>query len=326
MHRRQLSSWLSATALGLGLGLSVSPASAAWPDNKTISIVVPYAPGGTADALARLIGQHLGPKLGTSVVVVNKAGASGIIGAQAVAQAVPDGLTVLYDATPFSINPHLQKLPFDPDKDLVPVTQVGVTPMLMTVPKASPIASGAEFIKAAKAAPGKFTFGSGGQGTVQYMAPELMNQAAGLQLLHVPYKSGGLAITAAIAGEVDMGFFNLPAISNHVKGGLLKALAITSAQRHPLFPDVPTVAEVIGKPYESYEWNGVFVPRGTPSEVVTRLHAALREVLNTPEIKAKFDSLGSRIVASSPDEFRKYLNAESQRWASTVKAAGIKKE
>ena len=326
MQRRQLSTWLSATALGLGLGLSATSASAAWPDNKTISIVVPYAPGGTADALARLIGQHLGPKLGTSVVVVNKAGASGIIGAQAVAQAAPDGLTVLYDATPFSINPHLQKLPFDPDKDLVPVTQVGVTPMLMTVPKASPIASGADFIKVAKAAPGKFTFGSGGQGTVQYMAPELMNQAAGLQLLHVPYKSGGLAITAAIAGEVDMGFFNLPAISNHVKGGLLKALAITSAQRHPLFPDVPTVAEVIGKPYESYEWNGVFVPRGTPGEVVTRLHAALREVLNTPEIKAKFDSLGSRIVASSPEEFRKYLNAESQRWATTVKAAGIKKE
>ena len=326
MQRRQLSTWLSATALGLSLGLSATSASAAWPDNKTISIVVPYAPGGTADALARLIGQHLGPKLGTSVVVVNKAGASGIIGAQAVAQAAPDGLTVLYDATPFSINPHLQKLPFDPDKDLVPVTQVGVTPMLMTVPKASPIASGVEFVKAAKAAPGKFTFGSGGQGTVQYMAPELMNQAAGLQLLHVPYKSGGLAITAAIAGEVDMGFFNLPAISNHVKGGMLKALAITSAQRHPLFPDVPTVAEVIGKPYESYEWNGVFVPRGTPGEVVTRLHAALREVLNTPEIKAKFDSLGSRIVASSPDEFRKYLNAESQRWATTVKAAGIKKE
>ena len=324
MQRRQLSIWLSAAALGLGL--SATAASAAWPDNKTLSIVVPYAPGGTADALARLIGQHLGPKLGTSVVVVNKAGASGIIGAQAVAQAAPDGLTVLYDATPFSINPHLQKLPFDPDKDLVPVTQVGVTPMLMTVPKASPIASGAEFLKAAKAAPGKFTFGSGGQGTVQYMAPELMNQAAGLQLLHVPYKSGGLAITAAIAGEVDMGFFNLPAISNHVKSGSLKALAITAAQRHPLFPDVPTVAEVIGKPYESYEWNGVFVPRGTPGEVVTRLHVALREVLNTPEIKAKFDSLGSRIVASSPDEFRKYLNAESQRWATTVKAAGIKKE
>jgi tripartite-type tricarboxylate transporter receptor subunit TctC len=198
--------------------------------------------------------------------------------------------------------------------------------MLMTVPKSSAYTTAADLMKAAKAAPGKLTFASGGQGTVQYMAPELMNQAAGLNMLHIPYKSGGLAITGTLAGEVDMGFFNLPAISNHVKSGMVKALAITSAQRNPLFPDVPTVAEVIGKPYESYEWNGVFLPRGTPPDIVTRLNAALREVLVVPEIKAKFDSLGSRIVASSPEDFRKYLNAESGRWATTVKAAGIKKE
>ena len=324
MQRRNFNTLL--TAVSLALSLAAPAASAAWPDGKPISIVVPYAPGGTADALARLIAQHLGPKLATSVVVVNKAGASGIIGAQAVAQATPDGFTVLYDATPLSINPHLQKMPFDPEKDLIPVTQVGVTPMLLTVPKSSPYASGQELMKAAKAAPGKLTFGSGGQGTVQYMAPELMNQSAGVSMLHIPYKSGGLAITATLAGEVDMGFFNLPAISGHVKSGLVKALAITSAQRNPLFPDVPTVAEVIGKPYESYEWNGVFLPRGTPVEIVNRLNAALREVLVTPEIKTKFDSLGSRIVASSPEDFRKYLTAESGRWAATVKAAGIKKE
>ncbi len=324
MQRRNFNTLL--TAVSLALSLAAPAASAAWPDGKPISIVVPYAPGGTADALARLIAQHLGTKLATSVVVVNKAGASGIIGAQAVAQATPDGFTVLYDATPLSINPHLQKMPFDPEKDLIPVTQVGVTPMLLTVPKSSPYASGQELMKAAKAAPGKLTFGSGGQGTVQYMAPELMNQSAGVSMLHIPYKSGGLAITATLAGEVDMGFFNLPAISGHVKSGLVKALAITSAQRNPLFPDVPTVAEVIGKPYESYEWNGVFLPRGTPVEIVNRLNAALREVLATPEIKTKFDSLGSRIVASSPEDFRKYLTAESGRWATTVKAAGIKKE
>lgn len=324
MQRRNFNTLL--TAVSLALSLAAPAASAAWPDGKPISIVVPYAPGGTADALARLIAQHLGPKLATSVVVVNKAGASGIIGAQAVAQATPDGFTVLYDATPLSINPHLQKMPFDPEKDLIPVTQVGVTPMLLTVPKSSPYASGQELMKAAKAAPGKLTFGSGGQGTVQYMAPELMNQSAGVSMLHIPYKSGGLAITATLASEVDMGFFNLPAISGHVKSGLVKALAITSAQRNPLFPDVPTVAEVIGKPYESYEWNGVFLPRGTPVEIVNRLNAALREVLATPEIKTKFDSLGSRIVASSPEDFRKYLTAESGRWAATVKAAGIKKE
>lgn len=322
MKRRTLNAFLFAVALSV----AAPAALAAWPGGKTVSMVVPYAPGGTADALARLIAQHLGPKLGTSVVVVNKAGASGIIGAQAVAQASPDGFTVLYDATPFSINPHLQKLPYDAEKDLIPVTQVGVTPMLMTVPKTSPYATAADLIKAGKAAPGKLNFASGGQGTVQYMAPELMNQAAGVNMLHIPYKSGGLAITGTIAGEVDMGFFNLPAISGHVKSGTVKALAITSAQRNPLFPDVPTVAEVIGKPYESYEWNGIFLPRGTPAEIVNRLNAALREVLATPEIKAKFDSLGSRIVASSPEDFRKYLTAESGRWAATVKAAGIKKE
>ena len=324
MQRRTFNTFLSAAALALAV--ATPAAHAAWPEGKTLSIVVPYAPGGTADALARLIALHLGPKLGTSVVVVNKAGASGVIGAQAVAQAAPDGFTVLYDATPFSINPHLQKLPYDADKDFIPVTQVGVTPMLMTVPKTSPYATAAELMKAAKAAPGKLTFASGGQGTVQYMAPELMNQAAGVNMLHIPYKSGGLAITGTIAAEVDMGFFNLPAISGHVKGGTVKALAISSAQRNPLFPDVPTVAEVIGKPYESYEWNGMFLPRGTPAEIVNRLNAALRDVLATPEIKAKFDSLGSRTVASSPEEFRKYLHAESGRWAATVKAAGIKKE
>jgi len=324
MQRRTFNTVLA--ALGLALSVSSPAASAAWPDGKPISIVVPYAPGGTADALARLIAQHLGPRLGTSVVVVNKAGASGVIGAQAVAQAAPDGLTVLYDATPFSINPHLQKMPFDPDRDLVPVTQVGVTPMLMTVPKASPHATAADLIKAGKATPGKLTFSSGGQGTVQYMAAELMNQAAGVSMLHVPYRSGGLAINGTLASEVDMGFFNLPAATGHVKGGTLKALAITSAQRNPLFPDVPTVAEVIGKPYETYEWNGIFVPRGTPTDIVTRLNTALREVLALPDIKARFDSLGSRIVASSPEEFRKTLAAESGRWAATVKAAGIKKE
>ena len=324
MNRRALTALV--TAIGLAISLACPAARAAWPEGKAINMVVPYAPGGTADALARLIAQHLAPKLGTSVVVVNKAGASGVIGAQSVAQASPDGFTVLYDATPFSINPHLQKLPFDSEKDLIPVTQVGVTPMLMTVPKSSPHATAADLIKSAKSAPGKLTFASGGQGTVQYMAPELMNQAAGVNMLHIPYKSGGLAITGTLAGEVDMGFFNLPAISSHVKSGMVKALAITSAQRNPLFPDVPTVAEVIGKPYESYEWNGIFLPRGTPAEIVNRLNAALREVLAIPEIKARFDSLGSRIVASSPEEFRKYLSAESGRWAATVKAAGIKKE
>ena len=314
-----------AAAAALALGPAAAMAATAWPD-KPISIVVPYAPGGTADALARLISQHLGPKLDTSVVVVNKVGASGIIGQSSVAQASPDGYTALYDATPLSINPYLQKLPFDPQKDLIPVSLVAVTPMLLVVPKASPFNTLQDVIKAAKAAPGKLTFSSGGQGTVQYMGAELFNQGAGIKMLHVPYKSGGPALMAIVAGEVDMGMGNLPAISGHVKNGLVKPLAITSAQRHPNFPDVPTIAEVAVKNYETYEWNGMFLPKGTPADVVNRLQAAVKAVLALPEVKAKFDGLGSRVVASTPQEFRKYLEVESGKWAATVKAADIRKE
>ncbi len=326
MKRRTFNSLLTLAGLALAASGPVAHAQTAWPDGKPVSMVVPYAPGGTADALARLIAQHLGPKLGASVVVINRAGASGIIGQQFVAQAAPDGLTFLYDATPLSINPHLQKLSFDPETDLLPVTMVGVTPMLVAVPKNAPHQTLQDLIKAAKAEPGKLTFGSGGQGTVQYMGAELFNQAVDIKLLHVPYRSGGMAITANLAGEINMGFANLPAIGGHVQSGMLRPLAITSAQRNPLYPDVPTVTEVIGKPYEAHEWNGMFAPQGTPPAIISRMQAAVKEVLAMPEVKEKFDGLGSRIVASNPEEFRKFLKEESNRWAGTVRAAGINKE
>ncbi|TFY97287.1 Bug family tripartite tricarboxylate transporter substrate binding protein [Ramlibacter rhizophilus] len=322
MNRRSL---VLVAALAASASLAPLPAAAAWPD-KPISLVVPYAPGGTADALARLIAQHLGPKLNTNVVVVNKAGASGIIGASSVAQASPDGYTVLYDATPLSINPHLQKMPFDPQKDLAPVSLVAVTPMLLVVPKSSPYNSLQELIKAGKEKPGKLTFSSGGQGTVQYMGAELFSQGAGVKMLHVPYKSGGPGLMAIVSGEVDLGFGNLPALTGHVNNGLVKPLAITSGQRNANFPNVPTIAESAVKGYETYEWNGMFVPSGTPPDVVNRLQVAVKEVLAIPEVKAKFDNLGSRVVASTPEEFRKYLGAESEKWAATVKSADIKKE
>lgn len=325
MNRRSMNALMASAALAFA-AIPAAASAATWPDGKPISIVVPYAPGGTADALARLIAQHLGPKLKTSVIVVNKAGGSGIIGASSVAQANADGYTVLYDATPLSINPHLQKLPFDPQKDLAPVSLVAVTPMLLAVPKSSPYNSLQDLLKAAKAAPGKLTFGSGGQGTVQFMGAELFTQGAGVKMLHVPYKSGGPALMALVGGEVDMGFGNLPALSGHVKNGLVKPLAISSATRHPNYPNVPTIAEAAVKGYESYEWNGMFVPAGTSPEIVNRLQAAVKEVLAQPDVKEKFDSLGSRVVASTPEEFRKYLAVESGKWAQTVKAADIRKE
>lgn len=321
MQRRPL---LAAAALALTL--AATPALAAWPTDKPIQLVVPYAPGGTADALSRLIAEQLGPKLGTTVIVVNKPGASGVIGQTAVAQAPGDGYTVLYDATPFSINPHLQKMPYDPQKDLQPVMLVGLTPMLLAVSKNSPFKTVQEFVKAAKAAPGKYSFGSGGQGTVQYMGAELFLQGAALQGLHVPYKSGGPALQAAMAGEVDFGFGNLPALSPHVKSGMLRPLAITSATRDPNYPEVPTIAETAVKGYEVYEWNGILAPASTPPDVVRRLNTALREVLDSTQLKARIYALGSRLVASSPEDFRKFLAQQDARWAATVKSAGIKKE
>jgi tripartite-type tricarboxylate transporter receptor subunit TctC len=321
MNRRLVAQALLSLAATCGM----TSAQAAWPD-KPVSIIVPYAPGGTADALARLLAQHLGPRLNTTVVVLNKAGASGVIGQNEVARAPADGYTVLYDATPLSINPHLQKLPFDAEKDLQPLSLIAVTPMLVAVPKNSPFNSLADLVKAAKQAPGKLTFGSGGQGTVQYMGAELFAQKAGIQLLHVPYKSGGPFIQAILAGEIDMGFSNVSAMTAHVKSGMVKPLAITAGTRHPNHPDAPTIGESTVKGYEVYEWNGMFVPAGTPAEIVTQLSGAIRDVLALPEVKERFDALSTRIVASSPEEFRKFLAAERARWADTIKAAGIKRE
>lgn len=320
MKSIQFKAFFSATLLSFGFGLS--SAQAAYPESP-VNIVVPYAPGGSADALARLIAQQLGPKLKGNVVVMNKAGASGMIGEAFVAQAKGDGYTLLYDATPLSINPFLHKLTFDPQKDLLPLTLVSLTPMFLVVPKNSPFNSLDDVIKAAKANPGKLTFASGGQGTVQYMAGELFGQGAGVKMLHVPFKSGGPAITATVGGQVDMMFSNLPAVSGFIKNGDLKALAITSPQRHPNYPQVPAIAEQAIKGYQAHEWNGMFAPKGTSPQIMAQLQSAIKEVLEMPEIQTRFKSLGATIVASTPAEFKKYMDGESSKWGEVVKKANI---
>lgn len=315
---------LHRAALVLGLAIA-GTAQAAWPTDKPIQLIVPYAPGGTADALARLVAENLGPRLGTTVMVMNKAGASGTLGEAEAARAAGDGYTMLYTATPYSINPHLQKLPYDP-KDLQPVMQVAVAPMFLAVGRASPYKSLPDLIKAGKQAPGRLNFSSGGQGTVQYMGAELLLQAVGMKATHVPYKSGGPALQAIMAGEVDFGFGNVSALAGHAKSGLVRPLAITAAARNPNYADVPTVAESGVKGYEVYEWNGIFAPAGTPREIVQRLNTALREVLESTAVKARIYALGARVVASPPEDFKQFLAKEDARWGATIKAAGIKKE
>jgi len=302
---------------------AASLAHAAWPD-RPITIVVPYAPGGAADALARVLAAKMGTKLGATVIVDNRAGASGTIGAAYVAKAQPDGYTMLYDATPYSINPHLfPKMPYAADA-LQPLSLVSLAPNILIVKADSPYKDVNDLIAKAKAQPGKVNFASGGSGTVQRLASELFRQKLSLDVVHVPYKSGGPAITDVMGGQVDFMFSTVAASSPLVDSGKLRALAISSPKRLPRLPNVPTVAETVIPGYEVYEWNGVFLPAGAPTEVVTKLQKAVAESLQDKEVKKRFEDVGAQPIGSTPARFVDYLKKEDAKWAEVVRNGNIK--
>lgn len=291
---------------------------------RPITIVVPYAPGGAADAVARVVATRLGVKLGGSVIVDNKAGASGTIGASFVAKAPADGYTMLYDATPYSINPHLfPKMPYA-STALQPLSLVLLAPNVLIVKADAPYKNVGELIAKAKAQPGKINFASGGSGTVQRLASELFRQQLGLDMVHVPYKSGGPAITDVIAGQVDFMFGTVAATYPHVSGGKLRALAVSAPERSKRLPEVPTVAEAAIPGYEAYEWNGVFLPAGVPAAVATKLQQALQEVLKEDEVKQRLADLGAQPIGSSPAEFAAFLKKEDAKWGEVVRKGNIK--
>ena len=303
--------------------LAASLAYAAFPE-RPITIVVPYAPGGAADAVARVVATRLGAKLGGSVIVDNKAGASGTIGASYVAKAPADGYTMLYDATPYSINPHLfPTMPYASNA-LQPLSLVMLAPNMLIVKADSPLKNVNDLIAKAKAQPGKINFASGGSGTVQRLATELFRQQLGLDMVHVPYKSGGPAIIDVMAGQVDFMFSTISASYPHVSGGKLRALAVSSSERSKRLPDVPTVAEVAIPGYEAYEWNGVFLPAGTPEPVVAKLRQALQEVLKEDEVKQRLTDLGAQPIGSTPAEFAAFLKKEDTKWGEVVRKGQIK--
>ncbi len=298
-------------------------AHAAFPE-RPITLVVSYAPGGSADALARVVAVRLGEKLGTSVVVDNRPGASGTIGAGFAAKAAPDGYTVLYDATPYSINPHLfAKMPFAANA-LQPLALVSLAPNIVIVRADSPIKDIQGLVSKARAEPGKLNFASGGGGTVQRLAAELLRQRLGLDMVHVGYKSGGPAIVDVMGGQVDFMFSTVAASSPLVASGKLRALAISSPTRSPRLPEVPTIAETIAPGYEAFEWNGVFVPAGTPAPVADKLHKALVEVLKEDEVRKRFADVGVQPVGSTPAEFAAFLKKEDARWAEVIRKGNIK--
>ncbi|SDE01009.1 Tripartite-type tricarboxylate transporter, receptor component TctC [Cupriavidus sp. YR651] len=318
---------LSLALLGLGISPNASHAApAAYPD-RPIRLVVPYPAGGAADTVARTLAAPLGAKLGQTIVVDNRPGASGVIGAGAVAKAAPDGYTLLLDATAHSVNPSLQaRLPYDTAKDFAPISLVVLVPNLLVVPPNSPFESPKDIVTAAKAKPGKLTYASAGPGTAQHLAAELFRQQSGLNLLHVPYKGGAPALSDLMGGQVDMMFSNMAASYPLVAGKKLKVLATTGTKRSAALPDTPTIAESGLPGYQVYEWNGLFAPAGTPQAIVDRLSALTREVLNSPEVSKRLAAIGAEPAGSRPEDFRKFVEGETAKWAKVIKQGSIRAE
>lgn len=307
------------------LALACAPAVAlaqAYP-SKPVRLVVPYSPGGGADNAARILATRLSATLGQTVVIDNRPGGSGMIGAQAVAQAEPDGYTVLYDASAFAVNPALRKMAFDPARDLVPVSLAVTVPNIFVVPANAPYKTVQEFVDYARKNPGKLTYASYGAGSAAHLIGELLKARAGIDLLHVPYKGGAPALTDLMGGQVDSYFSNAASGMSYVKSGKLRALAVTSARRMAAMPDVPTLAESGFKDFEVLEWNGFFVPKGTPDEVVARLAREVQAALKDPATRQKLQGLGLDPVGSTPEEFGKFVQAEMTRWAGLVKSNRI---
>lgn len=305
------------------LFVAAASAQAAFPD-RPITLVVPYAPGGSADALARVLAVRLGAKLGTSVIVDNRPGASGTIGASYAAKAPADGYTMLYDATPYSINPHLfPRMPFASNA-LQPLSLVSLAPNIIIVKAESPIKDVKDLVAKAKATPGKLNYASGGSGTVQRLAAELLRQKLDLDMVHVGYKSGGPAIVDVTGGQVDFMFSTIAASYPLVSSGKLRALAVSSPERSKRLPDVPTVAESVAPGFEAFEWNGLLLPAGTPEPVAAKLHKALVDVLKEDEVKQRFTDVGVQAVGSTPAEFATFLKKEDAKWAEVIRKGNIK--
>ena len=306
------------------LALALAAPAHAWPD-KPITLVVPFPPGGSTDTLARSIGAEMQKKLGQTVIVDNKAGATGTIGTAQVARAAPDGYTVLVSSLgPFVIAPYLIKnVPYDAGKDLDLLTVAVQAPNVLVVPAASPFKSVADVIAAQKKTPEKITFASSGTGSSDHLTAELFWLQSGTSGIHVPYKGGAPAISDLLGGQVDASFQNINAILSHVNAGKLRALAVTGAKRSALLPNVPTLSESGVKDADVYSWQGIAAPKGLPADVKAKLHGALVAALNDPAVRPKLLEVGFEIVANTPAEFAAFQAAESARWKKLIETRKI---
>jgi tripartite-type tricarboxylate transporter receptor subunit TctC len=294
--------------------------------SRPIRFVVPYPPGGPLDIVARLLGQKVSESVKQPVIVENKPGAGGNIGADLVAKAPADGYTILMGAVAtHAINPTLySQIPYDPVRDFSPITQLASTPNVLVVNPSLPVSSVADLVAYAKAHPGKLNFGSGSTGSAGHLAGELFKSLAGVQMAHIPYKGAAPAMQDLIGGQIHLMFDNMASSLTQVRAGRVKALAVTTAKRSPLAPELPTVAESGLAGFDISTWFGVFAPAGTPREAIARLHAEFTRALTAPDVREKMINLGAEPVGNTPAEFARYIRAEAEKYARVIQASGAK--
>jgi len=320
-RRTVLAAALAATAGALAPAAAF--AQPAYP-NKIITIIVPFAAGGTTDILARVIAQGLTSELGQSVVVDNRAGAGGNIGGQLAARAPADGYTLFMGTVgTHAINAALyKKMPFDPIKDFAPLTRVANVPNLLVANPSQPYKTVQELIAYAKANPGKVNFGSSGSGSSIHLSGELFKSLAKVDMQHVPYKGSAPAVTDLLGNQIGIMFDNMPSAIQHVRSGKLRPIAVTTAKRSPELPDVPTIAEAGVPGYEATSWFGMFAPANTPAPIVAQLNKALVKVLAQPDIKKKINEQGAETAGETPEQFAAFIQTEAVKWGKVVKESG----
>jgi tripartite-type tricarboxylate transporter receptor subunit TctC len=318
--RRQLMAALGAAACLAAVPLA---AHAQGYPNKPVRLVVPYPPGGPTDIVARVVAQKLSEQTGQQFIIDNRPGAGGNTGAELVARSAPDGYTLVVATTAHAINPSLFKsLGYKLTKDFAPVSLLTSGPLVIVANPDLPASNVTELIALAKARPGGLNFASSGNGQSTHLAAELFASMAGVKMTHIPYKGSAPALTDVMGGQAQLMFDTMLSAMPQVKGGKLKALAVTSAKRSAAAPDLPTVAESGLPGYEAIAWNGLLAPAGTPPEVVARLSAELKKALALPEVKDKFEAQGFAATWNTPEAFGSFMNAEVQKWAQVVKVSG----
>ena len=318
---------VGSVSLLLALAALAAPAAAAddYP-SRAIRLIIPFPPGGSNDVVGRIVANQLGQKLGKQVFVDNRAGAGGIVGSDLAAKATPDGYTLLVVSIAHAVDPWLYKEPFDPMKDFVPVSIIATGTNVLTVNPAVPAHSVKELLALAKERPGVLNYASAGIGSFQHLSGELFKLTAEVDIQHVPYKGGGPAMLAVIAGEAQVMFSSIVQTVPSIQSGALRALATGGAEKSPILPDLPTIAEAGVPGYVATNWWGIVAPAGTPQPIVDKLHDAVAELLNSAETKKYLDNEGAAPVRMSSAEFGKFVEAEIAKWGPVVKKAGMKAE